>query len=39
MGKFRTYLDFGSTALDLAVGHLQTQLVDTTFNSIPAGQS
>lgn len=35
----RTYLNSYSAALDLTVGHLQPELIDTTFDSVPTCQS
>ena len=35
----RTYLNSYSAALDLAIGHLQTELIDTTLDSVPSRQS
>lgn len=35
----RTYLNSYSAALDLTICHLQTQLINTTLDSVPARQS
>ena len=35
----RTYLNSYSAALDLTVGHLQPELIDTTLDSVPTCQS
>lgn len=35
----RTYLNSYSAALDLTVGHLQSELIDTTLDSVPTCQS
>ena len=35
----KTYLNPYSAALDLTIGHLQTELINTTLDSVPARQS
>ena len=35
----RTYLNSYSAALDLTIGHLQTELINTTLDSVPTRQS